>query len=137
MGLPVPPEDNHLFRNVTAKGKSFRVKTKQYREFNHAIDLWMVHNRNAILRARKKIPSDQPLYLVIKVNFKWSRVFCKDGRVKRMDGQNRMKATCDALSVILGNDDRMVFDARIQKRWNKFTDREWIDVEIIPVTLNI
>lgn len=103
-GFPLPPSVNNLYLTI---GKR-RVKAGDYRLFERAVMVWMKRNAEALDYARQlTILTGPKRFIHIDTMFymKRERIFCKDGRPKRNDTSNRIKALHDALATILGLDD--------------------------------
>lgn len=110
-GIPMPPTDNHLFLNIPRRG---RVKSPGYRRYEKDFEIWrLTHLRE--LGVIKKAVRGSKMAVSFMFNFEYGQLHCKDGRIKRLDVQNRLKAICDLLSAALETDDRFFFEVAAKK----------------------
>ncbi len=130
-GLPNPPSCNALY--PTFRGR--RIKSKALIEFTRSVGYWGLAHKLTVLEAREVcqywISVGYFLKLSAEINFKKERIFCKDGRVKKMDASNRIKALHDSISEsILCIDDSYFWSVSIEKM---VSDLECVNVTIEPV----
>lgn len=126
---PIPPSDNNLFLNIPRRG---RVKGPGYRAYEKDFEIWRLQNLRQINTAKKWLRGSPKIGVEFTFYFEWGDLYCKDGSVKRLDVQNRLKAICDLLSMALGVDDRHFFRVTAEKR--VFWDQKrgvWIQLKIL------
>lgn len=103
-GFPVPPSVNALYR--FGHGKVH--KSKSYKEYERSVYAWINANQAQVKGVREFLKDISPYVLDVSAMFYMPRteIVCLDGRPKRNDTSNRLKALHDALSAaILGIDD--------------------------------
>lgn len=113
-----------LYRNVAHIG---RVKAASYRKYEREFATWCLIHRPALHKVVKALQGE--MSLVIKLNFQFlhGRLFCKDGRIKKLDVSNRLKCFLDLLSKALLFDDSRFFEINCKKT---VALREGVDIKI-------
>lgn len=126
-GIPLPPSANEQLMTARPNGKRFTrmIKTLKARAFDDDLRLWMLKNKDQIFQIRqhaKAMVSDETkTYLRVDCYFAFQndRLFSKTKRakdfVKRLDANNRLKSSLDALSHILNIDDRYFWTGLCEK----------------------
>lgn len=110
----MPPTINKSYATVGNR----RVSTAVLREFKALTHIWSVGNRARLRRIEKKIHDTQgaKLCLVLIFKFEEQKLFLKDKKTpRRLDTSNRIKAAEDAITGLLGIDDRWVFKIIAEK----------------------
>lgn len=119
-GIPIPPSVNQCYASFVRRGVINRVPSKLLRDFKSDFKRWADPHSIALAAGAQKIrgwlDAGNFLQLEIKIYFTADKVFTKDGKVKRNDASNRLKAAEDALFERLYCDDSKVFRACIEKR---------------------
>ncbi len=112
--MPMPPSENALYRNVPRVG---RVKTAEYKRFERTIRDWHLANMRWIVAHTKllNLSDSSRLHVESVFHFPKERLFCKDGRVKRLDTSNRVKALHDTIAKVFAFDDRYIWSFRSEK----------------------
>ena len=110
--FPIPPSENQLYRNLAKVG---RVKTRAYREYTTEVEAWHLSHLKPIKRAKAYIDPKIPLKVEFRMMMNPTRLFTKDGRIKRLDASNRIKAMLDLFSGCLEIDDSIFFSCKIEK----------------------
>jgi Holliday junction resolvase RusA-like endonuclease len=103
-GFPMPPSVNNLYISMGRR----RVKAPSYRAFERQVLQWMMLHAQELDLARKLSTMTGPqrfIHIDAVFFMHRSRILCKDGRPKKNDTANRIKALDDALAQILGIDD--------------------------------
>lgn len=111
-GIPLPPPDNNLYINLRRGG---RVKGPGYRAYMREFEVWELEHHLHLLEVRKALESTKELGIEIEFKFSRKSLYCLDGRIKRMDLTNRLKAFMDCLSKAIGVDDSYFFNVQCQK----------------------
>jgi Holliday junction resolvase RusA-like endonuclease len=115
-GFPVPPTTNQLY----AYAPTYRrmVKTKVYREYDKAVQLWILGNQETVSKVRDFLKDLGLFVLDVSAVFhmEQKKIVCANGKPKRNDTSNRLKALHDVLSeVILGVDDSYFWSCSADK----------------------
>jgi hypothetical protein len=127
--LPMPPSSNALYRNATERdrarysafGKSCppRFKTEAYDRYYQEMKIWCMQNQSALDRVRDSlVPLLGPHKVLrrdVELVFPTSAVLTKDGRPKKNDTFNRLKALDDLLAEALGVDDCYFWSGSVKK----------------------
>lgn len=119
-GLPFPPSVNSLYRhNAGRSEKVARFKTAKAKDWETLLDIWHLKNRRLILEAKAQIHKllhDNKVFLYIGLEFivPPQTLYSKQNKLKRIDCTNRIKATLDGLSNILGVDDNRFFLDKVE-----------------------
>ncbi len=127
LGIPLPPSANEQLMTARPNGKRFTrmIKTLKARAFDDDLRLWMLKNKSEIFEIREKakamISDDSKTFLRVDCYFAFQndRLFSKTKKakdfVKRLDANNRLKSSLDALSHILNIDDRYFWTGLCEK----------------------
>lgn len=112
--IPFPPSDNQIYANNFKNGRG-RFKSKEMTCFEKLFGIWVLQNKEILEYVGPTVREYSALGLHIMLICDKTRVYCKDGSVKRFDAQNRCKALIDQLCLALGIDDRMIFKLEVEK----------------------
>ena len=108
--FPFPPSTNELYQNAKGKG---RVKTSKYRQYCRDVEAFRLKNLRIISEMRELIKTFGLLSVEYQFNIKDKQLFCVsknlEGKPKRYDVTNRVKACEDQVFKILKMDDSFVF----------------------------
>jgi crossover junction endodeoxyribonuclease RusA len=115
--LPLPPSQNHMYRNFTKNGRQMRVigpiGMKWIKQAQQEARIWATQNRWEQVSRTK---------LIMRLWFFWP-----NGRT--MDTHNRLKITLDALEGILYENDYYVLPQIIDFQVDKSNPRLEIELE--------
>ncbi len=103
-GFPVPPSVNQLHRFVNGRV----IKSKAYNDYERAVFKWITTNQEQVKSVRDFLKDLGEYVLDVSAVFHMEKksIVCLNGKPKRNDTSNRLKALHDALSTaILGIDD--------------------------------
>lgn len=114
--FPLPPSENKLYRNVPGVG---RVSTKELKDYKENVRVWALSNKQIIDATKDIIFSEWNNDRALKIDcyfvLKHERIYTKDGRPKKLDASNFIKACHDQLALSLGIDDRYFFCGHFEK----------------------
>lgn len=114
--FPLSPSDNELYYNMNGVG---RVASKELREYKKLCEAYALKNAKMFREVKSIMANEWKGFSAVKADyffvFKRERLYCKDGRVKKLDSSNRIKAVQDCLFNILGLDDKFVFAGSFEK----------------------
>ena len=115
-GFPLPPSVNALYLNLPGRG---RCKSPKYRAYEESVRFWLYKN-NPSIQTLRVILGDIPKGTVLRVDqtfyFQRKSIITKDGRPKKNDTSNRLKALHDAIAELIGIDDCYFWDGTYSKR---------------------
>lgn len=106
--FPVPPSANRLYAHVQSRNGMRMVKTRDYRAYERMVYQWLTANSEQVKGTRQLVKDigDQVLHVDSTFHMGRSEIVCKNGKPKKNDTANRLKALHDMLSsVIVGIDD--------------------------------
>lgn len=106
-GVPMPPTSNKAYKSFVHGGRIRHVCHPDLVRFKGDFNAYSLLNRATFNLAREalagaKLPS---LGIYCDFYFEHSKLYTKDGRLKRLDVSNRLKALHDCLADSLGIDD--------------------------------
>lgn len=107
--LPMPPTLNKSYAHL---GKR-RFSTQDLKDFKAGIDSWALENRTAVKSIREKVlASDERTMFKLTLEFKFphAKLYTLKNHFKKLDVSNRIKAAEDAVTDVLGFDDKSVFE---------------------------
>lgn len=110
-GIPIPPSENALYRNVPGVG---RVKTSEYRQYEKRFLDWAREHFLEISKA-KEIGAETLVDVDCSFFIDQKRLISQKGRPKKIDTSNRLKALHDCLARILELDDSYFWGASAVK----------------------
>jgi len=118
--IPMPPTANK--RLIVANGRL--IKSSECRAFDKAVQIWMIRQKSKLFEDRRKAKEWIDTCFMLKVDFcfYWpkTKLISKDGMPKKLDDSNRLKDAEDAVSEIIGIDDKWFIDKTLKKiPWNK------------------
>lgn len=134
--LPFPPTSNKIYIVYMSQGKVRHGASQVLREFKrdfyhyekcHA--LLCLQNRNL---AQEWVKKNFVLHIHTEFFFEKSRIFTKDGRIKKIDLSNRLKAIHDLVSTLLRIDDSIFFNLSATKKEAKPGEQEHASIHIHP-----
>jgi Holliday junction resolvase RusA-like endonuclease len=113
--FPFGPSVNMMYKTLP---NYRRAPTAEFQKFKRRVKKWAEEHSDALyaspeykelkqLMDIKHYPIRLQLELTMYVNK--SKVLCKDGRIKRFDTSNHIKSIEDAMSGIIGIDDKVFF----------------------------
>lgn len=139
--MPMPPSVNSSTRNFQAFSKdgtmkSYRGKTKEARLFEKDMAMWGLSKANAVRAARHLASQCRPgvaLDVHMVFYFKHERLFCKNGKPKKLDADNRIKPLLDQLSKLIQIDDCWFFSGAYDKIATNGPERVTVCIQHEPI----
>jgi Holliday junction resolvase RusA-like endonuclease len=112
LDFPFPPSVNSSLYPMRVKTKQGNqvlrlLKTKQHAAFLKETELWALHNKEALRGLAEELPETH-----LSVDFYF---ITHSTRIKRIDADNRIKPTLDALFKILEINDNRVYRVSSEK----------------------
>lgn len=134
--FPLPPSVNALYSSIGHSGR--RVKSKAYLNYQRSVYNWLGSNLEQVKVGRSICSKVNGTKAVLEVNatfyMEHRSIRCKDGRPKRNDTSNRLKALHDALSdIVLGIDDSYFWNGTFKKVSVDDPKLEGVDIEFIII----
>ncbi len=112
--MPMPPTSNHLYASHLRLGRVIRVPSREYKEYRAKMLGFRLGNHIGFVAARGRF-TDKPLSIHCDFFFPYEKIYTLDGRFKRMDVSNRLKAVHDELCEALGIDDCQFLEISARK----------------------
>jgi|WetSurMetagenome_2_1015567.scaffolds.fasta_scaffold283741_2 hypothetical protein len=138
--FPLPPSVNEYLTPIRGR----MIKTKVHRDFLQRCMIWSLRSKTTVDLAKDRFMTMKQemervqKYSAFRVDcffaFHHSRVFTKNGLVKQLDADNRMKPAMDAIVKIFEIDDRLFFSGRCEKITTDFKEKECSLIRICPMT---
>lgn len=132
--IPLPCSINRAYANAKTSGiitNSRRFKSKEYQEFEQAFNDWALVFQQEIRNARNILKNNTTkLKLEITCYMPYEKLFTKEGKFKKWDASNRIKALEDLLSKLLHIDDCSFFKVSSEKDFLPDIKRGFCDVVI-------
>lgn len=115
--MSISVNKSHAVRTI--KGSARITKTKDGRLFDQEVAIWMLKNTHKLQKAKDEIKlalnQGYQLKLMLYFCFSHEQLWTKDGRVKRLDTNNRVKAAVDGIAKALDIDDSVFFAEEHEK----------------------
>lgn len=121
-GFPMPPSANNLYATIGRGGRHIRVKSADCRAYHKDCQAWAIKNAVALSEARlMSLACGKGVALRLDhiYYFNRARVISKAGTPKKRDIFNLQKALHDALSELLGVDDKFFFEGAIERGYTE------------------
>ena len=111
--FPSPPSVNGLYAYT---GKRV-VKSKAYRVYEGNVHRWVLMNQDTIIKLRTFFTDIGSYVIHIDTTFNMlgTSIVCKNGKPKRNDTSNRLKALHDVLAAVIGIDDSYFWSGSFSK----------------------
>lgn len=132
----MPPSVNKMYYSGRKQNRAW-YPTKEFKLFKSEMaDFYLMNKRQidktaevfGLLIGGDSVVDIQRFYYLHR-----GRIFCKDGRPKRWDVTNRVKALDDALCEILGMDDSIIWKSTEEKILAPESVREHVSVLLTPM----
>lgn len=123
---------NHAYATAYVGGRQIRVKSKEMRLWERQFMAWAMQHTLAIRYGKEWLEKNPGKLLDIQCDFYFQRrsIFTLDGKPKRNDTSNRLKALHDQVATALAIDDSLFFDGRFRKRMLKNGSSDFVNVTI-------
>lgn len=115
-GFPMPPSVNHLYGWSPGAGRL--VKSKLCTNYERTVGKWVLTNQ-AQLEKLRLFTKDLGAYVfdvAAMFHMERSSIICLNGKPKKNDTSNRIKALHDVLSSIVGVDDSYFWSLSADKQ---------------------
>jgi hypothetical protein len=130
LALPMPISVNDSTMNNPRKGGRGRIKTKAYRDYEKAMEVYRLANLAQVNEAKWEIMrqtlNGKVLHLEYEFWFHAHKIICQgpkiQGKPKRNDTANRLKCLDDQLATILQVDDSYFWSGSFDKKALSFSD---------------
>lgn len=111
--LPMPPTINQSYAQAGRR----RVASSALKQFKAELASWGLLHRFELSRLRSAIEKTESSKVRLEFRFKFNRgqLYTKQGKNKKLDCSNRIKAAEDGVCKLLGFDDRDVFRVEAEK----------------------
>ena len=134
--IPMPPSSNNQY--VVARNRL--VPSSDLRNYKKRMEIYGI----TLQRSLKEDANDlagfvedgKVLHIDRRFYFPRSRLFTKQDKPKKIDVSNRIKAVDDAISKLIGIDDKLFFSATTKKYAHSHALYEYVEVDISPISVH-
>lgn len=109
-GIPIPPSMNNSY--PTARS-GHRYKSKELRNWERQFEIWALQNAKQF---QDKPTKQEPLYFKVIFCFTREQLYFKNGKLKKVDLDNRLKHIIDKICQLLEIDDKQIWWISASKR---------------------
>jgi hypothetical protein len=131
--FPMPPGSNHLYKTCAVGNRIFRAPSRKHKDYKKSVKLWALENPDIIRMMKAKVKDWKALQIERYFMFHYKTIYCKDGRIKKMDVSNRIKALDDSLLGLMGLDDSQIFRGFEEKILMPVGYPECVEIRISPM----
>lgn len=124
--IPIPPTSNNLYSSVRGR----LIKSIEGRKYEAALKLYSLRNFKLIEKIKEQLKPNDTLRVECYFIFHKNRIISKKGEYKKLDATNRIKALHDALSEMIGIDDKQFISISADKIICENVDDEQVVVLI-------
>jgi len=131
----IPPSSNNQYVLVRRGRKTFHVPSRDLKSFQKYMEQYPAHHSMKETFEEVKYWKDKKLLLKCHSAFYFDhkRIFTKEGRAKKIDVSNHIKALHDCICKMLGIDDSLFFQVSMVKIGVLDPDLEYVLTEISPI----
>jgi Holliday junction resolvase RusA-like endonuclease len=134
--FPMPPSINTAYATILRHGRPIKIKSRDMHRFDSDCDSWLLKHAQVVRKTIQDLQSDSLRGKKIQIKFLFlfppAKLLCKDGRTKRLDVTNRIKAVEDQVSKILGIDDKHFWSGSYAKQITPHEMRAILSIEVLP-----
>lgn len=112
--LKMCPTSNHQYVPVNGR----LIKSQEMRVYDKTIDILKLKYSRKVDEFLKDFKKGKIIKIDFVFVFPERKYFCKDGSMRKFDSYNRIKATADSITKIVGIDDSLFVDGRIIKTYH-------------------
>jgi Holliday junction resolvase RusA-like endonuclease len=113
--IPIPPSSNHQYVSFVRHGRVIHVKSPELVKWRKEFDAWVILNINGV-RAARSFVNGKLLNVHVDIYWPYEKLFTKQGKPKKLDVSNRLKALHDALADALEIDDCVFWGVSVSKQ---------------------
>jgi Holliday junction resolvase RusA-like endonuclease len=111
--LPLCPSQNKQL--MVSRGRM--IKTSIAREFDQKMLLYKIKHAQIINNIKQNIGKDEVFKVDCYFVFHKKRIFTKTKELKRIDSDNLLKSTRDAVSKLIEHDDKFFVTGIVERIW--------------------
>lgn len=127
--FPSPPSVNRLYAYKAGRVR----KTQEYRSYEREVSGWAIRNQPTIKELRAFFVEIGPLVIHVDSVFNMSKssILCLNGKPKRNDTSNMIKALHDVLAAVIGVDDSYFWSGAFNKVaiTDSAVTEDYVDIE--------
>lgn len=109
--IPIPPTSNNLYASVRGR----LIKSIEGRKYESALKLYSIRNFKILDKIKSNLKPSDSLRVDCFFIFHKNRIISKKGEYKKLDVTNRIKALHDAISDMVGIDDKQFISVGCEK----------------------
>ena len=140
--FPMPPSSNHLYVSFVRNGKNIRKPSKELNQYKKQMEKWKFINLLAMQKLHHWMEYEawqhdlkaERLYRLDRYFcFPYSKIWTKEGKPKKLDASNRIKAFDDCFCDMIGVDDKRIWSGVAEKVTLEETRQPCVIVKIRPI----
>lgn len=145
LNFPMPPSANKQLQPGSYLKKGRRVtrlmKTRFATDFDLEVEVFQRRHWNSINLVLPKIHewvnNGHIMAMDLDFLFPYKQLISLEGEIKKVDGHNRMKATIDGASRILGVDDKFFLTHEVKTMVDRLYSVGSVNIRIMPTLQNL
>lgn len=129
--FPLPPSSNQLYASVNGRF----IKSTEGRKYDAAVDMYAIREYKILDQFKEMIKETDVFNVDMYFVFSRDRLITKKETIKKLDATNRLKASHDGLSKIIGVDDCRFITGSYHKVYCKFPQEEQVIIVVKKTAL--
>lgn len=129
--FPLPPSSNQLYASVNGRF----IKSTEGRKYDAAVDKYAIREYKILDQFKEMIKETDVFNVDMYFVFSRDRLITKKETIKKLDATNRLKASHDGLSKIIGVDDCRFITGSYHKVYCKFPQEEQVIIVVKKTAL--
>jgi Holliday junction resolvase RusA-like endonuclease len=137
--IPFPPQSNNQYTPLSfvknGRRSTHMVLSKHVRQYKANLNSLL--SRVDFNHMRSWVANGHTIGVDLKLNCTKETLFTKSDTIRKWDASNKIKAVHDCLSQASLVDDSIFFFSSVEKVYNKFTDIDYVSLEIYPHAIEV
>ena len=129
--FPLSPSSNAMYASVNGR----LIKSAEARRYEASVDMYGLKEFKVLDQFKETIKPTDVFHVDMYFIFTKDRLVSKKDTIKRLDATNRLKASHDGLSKILGVDDCRFITGSYHKVYCRFSHEEQIIIVVKKTAL--
>lgn len=131
--IPIPPSSNNMYATIFGKGKSWRTKSRDSRQWESDVSNWALAHADEIRQIKERLKDLKPgevIHVDTQFSFTRERILTKQSKPKKLDTSNRIKPIHDILSKLIEIDDCYFWHGSFSKIIVARPEQEGVDITL-------
>lgn len=129
--FPLPPSSNQLYASVNGR----LIKSTEGRKYDASVEMYGLREFKILDQFKELVKPTDVFHVDMYFVFMRDRLISKKESIKRLDATNRLKASHDGLSKILGIDDCRFVTGSYHKTYCRFPQDEQVIILVKKTAL--